>query len=228
MSAAIQEFDFSVNLLRALLWRHDDASNLQSVLSQKEQWYLQNQTEFWENWFTDVFNLETANDFGCSVWALILGVPLNLITPPNQGPQFGFGVKPGGTWTNNHRYNFNRGNFGVSSAGAGLSLAQKRILLQLRYYKLISRCTVPEINERVSAILADQGSVYVLDSNNMQFITYVFGFQPNSALQFILENFDVLPRPAGVGIKYIISTRPAFGFGTFNKNFNNGTFWAEN
>lgn len=228
MSQAIQEFDFSVNLLNALLWRHDDATNLQSILNQKNEWYLQNETEFWNDWFTDVFNLDTANDFGCSVWALILGVPLNLITPANQGPQFGFGTTSGGTWVNNHRFNFNRGNFGSSSAGAGLTLDQKRILLKLRYYKLISRCTVPEINERVGAILGDQGSVYVLDGNNMQFITYVFGFQPNSALQFILENFDVLPRPAGVGIKYIISTRPAFGFGTFNKNFNNGTFWAEN
>jgi hypothetical protein len=499
MSADVQEFDFSVNLLRALLWRHDDAEHLQSILTDKSEWYLENHTEFWNNWITDVFDLRTANDFGCSVWALILGVPLNIITPVNQGPQFGFGAQAyttpynvaavadqpatgatvssmrraggwqgdralystartnllgqseaygtgwtitrssvpqvsnvqtlratnaykltedtsagthlmqrastgtvangavgvvsayvkagersqlrfgfsgsgafaaatvtadlntgtlsvttgaplaygmtpasgktgwwrvwmtmtataagagtaqfilsnnglssyagdgtsgmyidaaqlevtnltpyiacpttaivsvtdytmttagvltfavlpgsvaqdrvygsgsytktgGGTvtftnrliahaWTNNHRYNFGHGNFGISQAGAGLTLEQKRVLLQLRYYQLVSRCTVPEINERVSDILGDFGKVYVLDGNNMQYVTYVFGFQPNSALQFILENFDVLPRPAGVGVKIVVSTRPAFGFGTFNKNFNNGNFWAEN
>jgi len=151
-----------------------------------------------------------------------LGAPLSLIVPPNAGPQFGFGP------ASNTRQNFNNGNFGSSQAGVGLTLAQKRILLQLQYYKLISRCTVPEINERVAAILGEFGSVYVLDGNDMEFTTYVFGFQPNSALQFVLENFNVLPRPAAVGIKFIISTRPAFGFGSFNQNFNNGTFWAEN
>jgi len=222
MSASIEEFDFSVNLLNALLWRHDDAVNIQSLLESKNAWYETNQTEFWNDWITNVFNLETANEFGLSVWAQILGAPLSLIVPPNAGPQFGFGP------ASNTRQNFNNGNFGSSQAGVGLTLAQKRILLQLQYYKLISRCTVPEINERVAAILGEFGSVYVLDGNDMEFTTYVFGFQPNSALQFVLENFNVLPRPAAVGIKFIISTRPAFGFGSFNQNFNNGTFWAEN
>lgn len=480
MSATIEEFDFSVNLLKALLWRHNDAANLQSLLESKNSWYEANQTDFWNDWVTNVFNLETANEFGLSVWAQILGIPLSLIVPPNAGPQFGFGVmtynaplqlsypseqpvtsasvtsmrRAGGwqgdralfatartnlvsaiqnwsvfgtgtaitanagiapdgtttatlltfgsggvvytllnnaasapytysafvksgslssvaigddketpepmavfnlatgtvssvsagataaitsyhggwfrcsitfteqatpptldsfvlwpsgamgtlygwgaqeersavptpyiptttapatvtdytvsnagaltfavapgapltdniywsgsyttaasaivtavnrtiarTYTANGRQNFDNGNFGTAASGIGLNLEQKRILLQLQYYKLISRCTVPEVNERLKAILKQYGSVYVLDGNNMAFTTYVFGFQPNSALQFVLENFNVLPRPAAVGIKYIVSTRPAFGFGAFNQNFNNGTFWAEN
>jgi hypothetical protein len=224
MSAAISEFDFSVNLLRALLWRNNQADNLQSILQQKSDWYEINHTQFWNDWVTNVFDVRTANEFGLSVWALILGVPLALIVAPNAGPQFGFDVKP----VSNGRQNFNNGNFGVSAAGVGLTIDQKRILIQLQYYKLISRCTVPEINAAMKRILGQFGSVYVLDGNNMQFVTYVFGFQPNSALQFVLENFDVLPRPAAVGVKYIVSTRPAFGFGAYNQNFNNGTFWAEN
>jgi hypothetical protein len=228
MSTSIEEFDFSVDVLSALLWRHNEATTLQSLLQSKQDWYKQNHQQFWTDWITNVFNLDTANEFGLSVWAQILGIPLTLIVPPNAGPQFGFGVKSGGTWTNNGRFNFDNGNFGVSQAGVGLTLDQKRILLKLQYYKLISRCTVPEINERLKAILGKYGSIYVLDGNNMSYVTYVFGFTPNSALQFILENFDVLPRPAAVGVRYIVSTRPAFGFGSFNQNFNHGTFWAEN
>jgi len=220
MSASIQNFDFSVDLLRAILWRQNEASNLLSLLQSKSDWYGTTFEEFWNDWVRDVFDLRTANDFGLSVWAIILGVPLSLITPPNTGPQFGFGP------STNHRKNFNRGNFGSSVAGAGLTTEQKRVLLQLRYYKLESRCTVPEMNTRLKAILGQYGSVYVLDGNDMRYTTYVFGFQPNSALQFVLENFDVLPRPAGVGIRYIVSTRPAFGFGTHNKNFNRGNFLA--
>lgn len=359
MSSAIEDFDFSVDILSALIWRNNEAPGLQSLLESKQDWYEQNHTQFWTDWCTNVFNLDTANDFGLSVWAQILGVPLNLIVAPNNGPQFGFGfpqlltdrTDAGGTWAqtggavitaaqgdpnggtqavkvdlsaagtkkvtmvttgpvpagpvtlsfqakllsgtqgtiasdingttlgnwpalstsawttvtlsatlgaassvfdlvssytgnavvdvfnpqlvantaaSNGRQNFNNGNFGVSQAGVGLTTDQKRILLKLKYYKLISRCTVPEINARMKAILGQYGSVYVLDGNNMRYTTYVFGFAPNSALQFILENFDVLPRPSAVGVKYIVSTRPAFGFGSFNQNFNNGTFWAEN
>jgi hypothetical protein len=222
MSASIEEFDFSVNLLKALLWRHDQAANLEGLITEKNAWYAENFTQFFDEWVVNVFDLRTANEFGLSVWAQILGLPLSLIVPPNQGPQWGFGP------ASNGRQNFNNGNFGTSQAGIGLTLDQKRILLQLQYYKLISRCTVPEINQRLKAILGQFGSVYVLDSNDMQFTTYVFGFQPNSALQFVLENFDVLPRPAAVGVRFVVSTRPAFGFGAFNQNFNNGTFWAEN
>lgn len=363
MSSSIQDFDFSVNILSALIWRNNQAPVLNSLLEAKQAWYAENHTQFWDDWCTNVFNLQTANEFGLSVWAQILGVPLTLIVAPNVGPQWGFDYpelltdRPdaNGSWTEtggavitagqadpngntqavllnlsasgsksvvmvpvtggvavgpvalsfqaklvsgtqgtlasdvggvtlgnwpalstsvwttvtltgtltavetafnilsattstcevlvfnpqlkafsvitNTRQNFNQGNFGTSSAGVGLTLAQKRILLQLQYYKLISRCTVPEINARVAAILKQNGeigSVYVLDSNNMEYITYVFGFTPSSALQFVLENFNVLPRPAAVGVRYIVSTRPAFGFNSYNQNFNNGTFWAEN
>jgi Protein of unknown function (DUF2612) len=358
MSASIEDFDFSVEILSALIWRNNEAPNLEALLQQKQDWYEDNHTDFWNDWITNVFNLDTVNEFGLSVWAQILGLPLTLIVAPNVGPQFGFGpteiitdaADAHGTWTqtggavitaaqtdpngntkavqvslaaggtkkvavvptgsipagqvtmtfqaklisgtqgtlasdvggttlgnwpalssawqtvslsgtlsvaqttinlisstvstavvaiynpqlsvgnqtSNGRQNFDNGNFGVSAAGVGLTLDQKRLLLKLQYFKLTTRCTVPEINARMKALLGQYGNVYVLDANNMSFITYVFGFMPNSALQFVLENFDVLPRPAAVGVKYIVSTRPSFGFGSSNQNFDNGTFWAEN
>lgn len=218
MSSAIEAFDYSVNILRSLLWRHNQAVNLTALEQAKQAWYDANVTQFWTDWETDVFDLRTCNDFGCAVWAIILNLPLTLIVPPNAGPQFGFGP------SSNGRQNFDNGNFGVSASGVNLTLAQKRIVLQLQYYRLISRCTVPEMNKFLKAILGDQGSVYVLDGNDMSYVTYVFGFTPSSALQFVLENFDVLPRPAAVGVRIVVSTRPVFGFGPYNQNFDNGTF----
>lgn len=215
MSSAIQDFDFSVNILRALLWRHNEALNLQSILQSKQNWHDINQQQFWDDWVRDVFDLRTANEFGMSVWALILNVPLSLIAPKHTGPVFGFGT---------YNQNFSRGTFGASQAGVGLTLDQKRLLLQLRYFKLISRCTVPATNALLKSLLGSYGSIYILDANDMSYVTYIFGFEPNSSLKFILQNFDVLPRPAAVGVRYVVSTRPAFGFGTFNKNFNQGTF----
>ena len=76
MAATIQEFDFSVDLLQAILWQYNNATSLQSLLNSEQAWVIENQTEFWENWLRDVFDLRTANEFGLSVWSIILGIPL--------------------------------------------------------------------------------------------------------------------------------------------------------
>jgi len=130
---------------------------------------------------------------------------------------------PGVTATANR--NYDHGGFSNANGGtAGLSVEQQRILLRLRYYQLISRCTVPDINRICAAVFSELGTVYVLDGNDMSYVIYVFDFSPGSQLSFLLEQYDLLPRPAGVGVKYNIITRPVFGFGQFNKNFDNGTF----
>lgn len=218
MTTRVQEIDYSVNLLRALLWQDNRAPKLTEVLQQKQTWYDTNVSTFWEDWVRDVFDIRTANEFGLAVWAIILGVPTSAVLPPTSKPNFGFG---------GFNKNFNRGNFGSkTSTVVGLTLEQKRILLRLRYFKLTCKPTVPFINRGLKAILGDQGSVYVLDANDMSFVTYVFGFQPNSALEFVLQNFDILPRPAAVGVRYVIAGRKTWGFGSFRKNFNNGNFGA--
>jgi hypothetical protein len=359
MATRIQEFDYSINLLRALLWQDNNTPALTALLQAKQAWYDTNVSTFWSDWVTDVFDIRTANEFGLAVWAIILGVPTTVILPPTTKKNFGFGLPlllkdasdrqgtwtptsgttvtsgqtdpnagseavlvnmassggtakvamnpatsgiPAGTctltfqakllsgtqgtissdingtavawptltagvWTpitltftnpaaasafnivnatgstaqidifypklcagastSNGNLNFNNGNFGsLTSQPANLTTDQKRILLLLRYFKLTTLPSVTAINEGLKRILGSYGGVYVLDGLNMTYVTYVFGFQPDSALSFILNNYDVMPRPAAVGVRYVISTRATFGFGPYNKNFNNGTFGA--
>lgn len=216
MTARIQDIDFSVNALRALLWEYNEAETLTSLVEQKNDWYAINQTQFWTDWLRDVFDLRTANDFGCTVWSIILGIPLQIITPPITKKNFGFGT---------FNTNFNHATFGTTSQSViDLTTEQKRVMLQLRYFKLISRCNVIEINRVLKAILAPYGLAYVLGTLDMSSIKYVFKFRPSSQLMFIFQNADVLPRPSTLGLDMIISPRPVWGFGTFRKNFNNGTF----
>lgn len=211
----IQGFDFSVDLLRAILWQYNDATKMQSLLSQKSDWYVENQTAFWSNWVNDVFNLKTASEFGCAVWGVILGIPLS-ISQPGTGdrPVWGFGIE---------NLNFGNGNFGRSSAGvSGLTLEQKRLVLRLRYFQLITDGTVPHIN----FILRDVfGQGYVVDNHDMT-MTYVFQTALSSQLLDVLDQFDLLPRPAGVGTNIVILTDPVWGFGVENQNFENGPFGA--
>ena len=194
MSAPTKQlFDFSVDLLQAILWQYNDATRLQSLLQSKHEWYNQNQRDFWENWFTNVFNLQTCDDFGLTVWAVILDMPIVIQVEPAtpSRPAWGFDTP--------HR-NFNRGNFYDGKGGAQvLNPRDARIALRLRYYQLTMRGTVPEINRIMKSVFADYGNAWVEDNNDMT-LTYKLGFLPSAALFLVLINNDLFPRPSGVAI----------------------------
>ena len=69
-------YECSINLLTALDWQRSNADVIQNLITKKQEWYEANHCDFWNDWVTDVFNLDTANDFGLSVWAIILDEPI--------------------------------------------------------------------------------------------------------------------------------------------------------
>ena len=212
----IQDFDFSINVLEALLWRHNEAENLQAIIQNKQDALDDLNDDFWTAWLSDVFNLDTANDFGLSVWSIILDIPLSIDPEPptNDNSNFGFGQ---------FRKNFNNGNYTNSGSAIVMNTDQARIVLKLRYYQLVTRGTIPECNKIVADVFGDLGSVYALDGNDMT-MTYVFEFQPSAGVKLILNKYDLLPRPSAVELRRVILPNSAFGFGRFRKNFNNGNF----
>lgn len=217
MTTTQQQFDYSVDLLKAVLWEYQNAPNLKKLIELDQSWYDVNQTQFWTDWFNNVFNLQTANQFGCAVWAIILGIPLNIIQPISTITPWGFGV---------FNKNFGNGNFATTGGEiVGLTLEEQRIILRLRYFQLTCNGTVPSINAFLKKLFADFGSVYVLDGLDMTCI-YVFKFHPSTGLLLALKDLDLLPRPAGVKLTIEIATGGMFGFGPFWQNFNNGTFGA--
>jgi len=218
MAVQIQDLDFSVDVLSALLWQHNEADVLRAILEAKQGWYETNQMQFWTDWYRDVFNIDTANEFGRRVWSIILNVPLVIATAPSSASKKGFGFS-------NKRKNFNHGNFKANASSTiSLTVEQQRLVLKLRYYQLIARPTAIEFNEIMQRVLGDQGKVYLLDPLNMEYVVAVFNFQPGSQLQLILEEYDLLPRPAAVGMRYTVVNRKTFGFGQYRKNYNHGTF----
>lgn len=209
--------DFSVDLLKALLWQHDNAPALTTLIRRKQDWYNENQAGFWQDWYRDVFNIDTANEFGLYVWSRILNVRLGIPTESTiQLPHFGFGTE---------HLNFS-GPFGRQFAGEqGLTLEQKRLVIRLRYFQLVTRGAVSEINEFMVDVFKDRGRVYVMDYNDMTAI-YWFEFQPDASLIEVLDDFDLLPRPATVDVQWRVIPRPSWGFGANNLNFGNGSFGA--
>lgn len=216
MTVNIQKFNYDIDLTQALLWQYNSAERLQSLLAAKQAWYGQEHSAFWEAWVRDVFDLTTADDFGLTVWATILGVPLVANAAPTDArPVFGFGAD---------NLNFFESNFGRDTGTViSLTTEQKRLILRLRVFQLISDGCVPSINEMLGLIFGDQGRVYVLDGEDMT-CEYVFQFFPSSRVLFVLENYDILPRPAGVQLRVLINPGDSFGFDPYYLNFENSNF----
>ncbi|MDO5764072.1 MAG: DUF2612 domain-containing protein [Elusimicrobiales bacterium] len=68
-------FEPKIDLKQCLLWQYNNAPSLRALLLQKEAWYKIHQTDFWNYWYNNVFNLDTADDFGLGVWGEILDFP---------------------------------------------------------------------------------------------------------------------------------------------------------
>jgi len=187
----IQEFDFSIDLLRVILWQYDKAEKIQGLLQNKQDAMNLNQTDFWDDWVADVFNINTLNDFGVTVWAIILDLPLLINVPIIDPDKIGFGF--GG-----FRKNFTNGNFNINPSGASLlTLEQRRITLKMRYQYLSSRPTVPQQNIILNNAFGNLGLSYVADNRDMT-MEYIFEFPIEPWIEFIFENFNVFPTPAGV------------------------------
>lgn len=212
----IQRLSYSVDLMEALLWQHNNAVKLNALSRAKNAWYQENNGDFWTAWVRDVFDMRTANLFGLRVWSIILDLPLNFAVPINTSKSFGFGA---------FNANFNRRGFALDSGNsATVDLEDARLLLRLRYLQLICYPSIPEINRILKTVFSDRGGGYALDSLDMGYVTYVFGFTPGSTLASLLFQYDVLPRPAGVGSRILIEGAKKFGFGQYNANFNSVGF----
>ena len=182
----IQLFDFLIDVTKALLWRHNEAENLQALVNNKQAAIDDINQDFWDDWIVDVFDLTTANDFGLLVWAIILDLPIDISTDSRDNKSWGFGA---------FRKNFNNGNFGGTVRI--LNVEEARIVLRLRYYQLICRPTVTQINKILADVFSALGAPYVQDNLDMT-ATYVFDFMMTSPLKLVIQENDLLPRPSGV------------------------------
>lgn len=206
----IQQFDFSIDLLKVVKWEYDQAPNLRSILNLKQEWYSANHSQFWIDWERDVFNLFTANDFGLNVWAIILDLPLYTESgaSPSNYPAFGFA---------NFGLNFGRSNFAVDADTVNrLTPEQRRQLLRMRWWQITSDGSIPSINHALYDVFGKD--VYALDGHDMTITIIYQTILPNMMMN-LLQEFDLIPRPSGVKFNHLVKPRDAFGFAEYSLNF---------
>jgi hypothetical protein len=230
----IQPIDYTVNIAKALIWQYNEASNITNLINLKQEWYTEYQTQFWQDWFNNVFWLWNPTplgepgaftEFGAAVWSIILGIPLQIGPEPFPDDAQVFSFDGSDSFPN---WNFDNGGFTNGGSSIQLTLQDKVLILQLRYFQLITRGAVPEVNaflQKAFEFYGYDGDVFVRDGLNMT-CQYIFTTPISVNLQYILENFDILPRPAGVELYIVVDPYELFGFDSLgsNMNFDNGAF----
>lgn len=207
----IEVIDSTINTDEVLLWQYNNATNLQAIIENRKTWIDKNFKQFFNDFYKDIFDLSTANDFGLSVWAVILGVVFDSpITIPAKW--FGF--------TGSDGVNFNQGVF-YPKSGLILTTEEKRTILQLRYLYLTSNATLDKVIENIQVVIP---TLNILDSLKM-YIVLTSEVTVSLRLLNLIDSFNTIPRPAGVKILKRLGYSKWFDFtGSGGANLNNGNF----
>lgn len=206
--------DLSVDLKRAIIWQYEKSEKLKALVEAQNNAHHELVQGFWERWERDVFNIDTANAFGLSIWARILDVNLSVQFAP-QPDKVAFGVGP-------NRRNFAPpSGFGSREGGSvELTTEQARMVIRARYFSLTERPTLTNINEFLRRYFwRGDSKVYVTDPLDMSFVLYTFSYTPDGELAFLIDNMDFLPRPSTVGSSYRIVGKMSWGVGPNRRNF---------
>lgn len=214
----MSDYNCTLDITTALDWQRSKADIVQKLVNNQQAWLQKNHCDFWNDWVKDVFTLDTANDFGLSVWSIILDEPLYGYSEAIDGDEtFGFA---------SDNENFYNGSFAVETGYSyDLTLEQKRIILKLKAYKVLAMGGgVKDINESLANILGDDVLI-CLDTLRMSYI-YVLKNNDYITIAQILRDRDLLPRPIAVEASVIRSTEGGtIGFADDYENFYNGNFF---
>lgn len=77
--ANIFEYNPITDLKKHIFWQYNNAPAFTSLINAKQDWFNTNQVNFWNNWVNDVLNIQTATDYGLTIWGILLGVPRTYI-----------------------------------------------------------------------------------------------------------------------------------------------------
>jgi len=193
--STVRQFDYSATISNALIWRHNNAAALEQIVLAEQQYYDTYVDQYLQDWYTNVFNLDTANEFGLTVWSIILNVPITISSEETDEDIFGF--------DDNGTENFDQAPFAPDSSDIVLTPEDARLALKLRYRTLTTNASVFNVNRILEDVFSALGIVYVVDNGDMTG-TYVFSFDISYGLFTLFNTYNILPKPAGVAITIVL------------------------
>jgi len=205
-----------------VLSQYANSPALTAIIQFAAQWF--DQTENFDNFYDDVWDILLASGWGLDVWGRIVGVQRNLTV--QTGEYFGFAEASPGSFGWNQRP-FYSGQ--PATDNYPLSDDAFRLLILAKAAANICDGTIPAINQLLLALFPGRGNCYVQEGitgadvyfgfaeasspeikgwnqapfyageaiNNMK-ITYVFEFALTPVELALIQNSGVLPTPTGV------------------------------
>lgn len=184
---------FILSAAATLLAQYANSSALATLVDLMNQWL--DPTAALDSFYNMVWNVETAQGVGLDVWGAIVDIPRTIqLVPPNEF--FGFETSVVASF-----YPFNnRPFYSGPTQGEQFTLSDDayRVLIMTKALANISSFTAPSVNALLRYLFAGRGSCYVLDLGNMQ-MQYVFNFALQPWEASVLQQPQLMPRPAGVG-----------------------------
>jgi hypothetical protein len=162
-------------------------------------------TQFFDEFYDDEFNVDTAVGYGLDVWGRIVGVPRTLKLSGTLGNYFGF--EEGSGWLSFGSVGGTVGGIFYSGASAitsniTLNDAQYRQVIIAKALANVSDGSIQSLNtillELFGFSITNTNQPYVQDNQNMS-ITLVF-LLPLSAVQLAIIQSGILPIPNGVQV----------------------------
>lgn len=147
-------------------------------------------TKLFDDFFDDIWNIDTAQGIGLDIWGRIVGV--SRILQIVVGTNFGF-EEAGGDGFNQSAFYSGPG----ATSNYSLSDSAFRLLILAKALFNISDGSVASTNAILRSLFPGRGNTYVVDNFDMT-MTIVFVFQLSPVELAIVENSGVIPRPAGV------------------------------
>lgn len=213
---------YNADVRQHLKWLQNEAPYITSLTNKKALWIDKYHEEFWAEWYANVYNINTANQFGLSLWCIILGVSSDLFNFNPATQRWAFGANRE-NFVYDDKYHSpalpaakqsKGGNFGNDET-ALTNLDDIRTLLKFRYATLVSNGRIQYMNMMMNWILnkgelwdvANKKYAYAIDSTSkgspIAAKVYINDWQglreiptgPSSARQLYLINSEVLSSP---------------------------------
>lgn len=156
-------------------------------------------TRLIETWFTNVWNLDTAQGYGLDVWGRIVGVERVLTLSTDSF--FGFAEPQDLTLQPFNAAPWYSGT--QTTSNYRLSDEAFRQLINAKALANITDGSITSLNAILMTLFAGQGDVWVADTSTMT-LTYTFNFAPSAVQVSLIQSSGVLMRPAGVRVIYAI------------------------
>ena len=156
-------------------------------------------TRLIETWFTQVWNLQTAQGYGLDVWGRIVGVQRVLALSGESF--FGFAEAQDLTLQPFNCASWYSGT--VTTSNYRLSDDAFRQLINAKALANITDGSLISLNAILMTLFAGQGDAWVDDTGGMS-MTYTFNFVPSPVQIALIQTSGVLTRPAGVRVIYAL------------------------